>query len=231
MCIQVQAFKTAGYTATNRYTGGCMTTANIASANTYVDNLNTFATAANTLYDNQKNTLDGASGSKGAADALLLKYSNQVSDYTALNTDFSTYMNYINAFNNRGTDLKSCAFFRTDMLIFSNTICFKTVHEFGQQTIWLALLGPSLCLMAICMFAAIRCPLQKDEGKTGHMSPQAQQYYQPQNQQGELVPSQPQQFQNVDKNPYNNYYPPQNQQATGPNQLPPLDHKKHGLDI
>jgi len=241
MCISVTTFSDAGFTGTGRYTGSCLSSSNISQANTYITNLNTFATAANTLYDNQKTTLSSASGSKYEGDALLTKYSNQVADYTALSSNFSTYYAYINAFQNRSTDLSSCAFFRTDMLIFTNTICFSTVKKFGQQTIWLAMMGPTLCLMAMCMFASIRCPLQKEEDKVGAgtQSPQAQAYYQPQNQynyqqqnpQGYPVPSEQQQFQNVDKNPYNNYYPPQNQQMTAPGQLPPIDHKKHGLDI
>jgi len=95
------------------------------------------------------------------------------------------------------------------MLIFSNTICFKTVSAFADQTIWIALMGPSLCMMAICMFAAIRCPFEKDEKP----KPQTQPYYQPNAQQGT-------QFQNIDKqqNPY---------------QAPPEQNTKqgHGLDI
>jgi len=103
MCIQVQAFKNAGYTATNRYTGGCMSSSNIATANTYVDNLNTFATAANTLYTNQRTTLAASGGSKGAGEALLTKFNTRITDYTQLNSDYSTYVSYIDGFQTKGT--------------------------------------------------------------------------------------------------------------------------------
>jgi len=102
MCIQVQAFKTAGFTATARYTGGCISATNIATVNTNVDNLNTFATAATTLYTNQRSTLAAASGSKGAAEALLTKFHTQITDYTQLSTDYATYVAYIDAFQTKG---------------------------------------------------------------------------------------------------------------------------------
>ena len=61
---------------------------------------------------------------------MLTKFYNQISDYNTINTDFSTFYAYINDFQNKSTDLKSCSIFRTDMLIFSNTICFKTVRKY-----------------------------------------------------------------------------------------------------
>jgi len=95
------------------------------------------------------------------------------------------------------------------MLIFSNTICFKTIGAFADQVKWLCLMGPFLCLMAICMFAAIRCPFEKDEEDK-----KTQPYEQP----GGANT----QFQNVDKNAANNFNsPPNDQQQT----------KQHGLDI
>lgn len=94
------------------------------------------------------------------------------------------------------------------MLIFSNTICFKTISAFADQVKWLCLMGPFLCLMAICMFAAIRCPFEKDEEQK-KMIPYEQ-------------PGQAQtQFQNVDKNVANNMNTPNDQAQT----------KQHGLDI
>ena len=79
---------------------------------------------------------------------------------------------------------------------------------------WLCLMGPAICMMSICMFAAIRCPLQKSED-TNKTAPQGKP-----------------QMQNIDKagNPYNNYYTPQNQQNTG-KQYNTVDNTKHGLDI
>merc|ERR1712183_629314 len=102
----------------------------------------------------------------GEGAAMLTKFYNQISDYNTLATDFSTYYSYINAFDNTSTALASCAFFRDDMLIFSNTICFKTVSAFTDQTFWIVLMGPTMCLMSICMFAAIRCPFQKKRMQT-----------------------------------------------------------------
>jgi len=103
MCIVVQTFKAAGFTATNRYTGGCMSSANIATANTYVNNLYTFYQSANTLYTNERSTLSAASGSKYEGEAMLTKFYNQISDYNTLAADFSSYYNYINAFDNTST--------------------------------------------------------------------------------------------------------------------------------
>jgi len=92
------------------------------------------------------------------------------------------------------------------MLIFSNTICFSTISAFADQTVWLCLMGPFICLMSICMFAAIRCPFEKEEDK------KTQPY-----QQANANPT----FQNADKTP--NYQPnvPQDQQKTN----------QHALDI
>jgi len=214
MCMSVPVFGGLSYTGTNRYTGGCLSSSDLATANTHIANLYTFYTAANTLYTNQRSTLNTSSGSKHEGEAMLTKFYNQISDYNTIVTDFSTFYAYINAFQNKSTDIKSCSIFRTDMLIFSNTICFKTVQGFVDQTVWICLMGPAICLMSICMFAAIRCPLQKDEDKS-KTTPQIQGYGQQQAQ-----------FQNVDKqgNPYNNHYTPQNQQIAGIN-------TKHGLDI
>jgi len=212
MCMSVPLFGAASYTGTNRYTGGCLSSSDLTTANTYIANLYTFYTSANTLYTNQRSVLSttGASGAKYEGDALLTAFNaNSFTPYSALNTSFSTFIAYINAFENTSVGLKSCAFFRTDMLIFSNTICFKTVQSFVDQTMWLCMMGPFLCLMSICMFAAIRCPLQKakDVNKTApHGSPQ---------------------MQNIDKQG-NPYYVPGNQQNTGYNQV---DNTKHGLDI
>merc|ERR1712183_582537 len=116
---------------------------------------------------------------------------------------------------------------RTDMLIFSNTICFKTVQGFVDQTFFLCLMGPFLCLMSICMFAAIRCPLQKyeDLNKVAPVGMGQQQMkmnnntgnpyinnYAPQNQANTG-------YVQVDysktENSHNNYYAPQNQANTG----------------
>jgi len=227
MCIVVQTFKAAGFTATNRYTGGCMSSSNITAANTNVNNLYTFYQSANTLYTNQRTTLNSASGSKVEGEAMLTKFFNQIADYNTLATDFSTYYSFINAFSNTSTALKSCQFFRDDMLIFSNTICFKTVSAFADQTIWIVLMGPTMCLMSICMFAAIRCPFKKkeDDNKT-----QPQNNYVAPNNYGQGT-----QFQNVDKNVNNNYYQPQNQQQTGyPSQQygqVGYGQPAHGLDI
>merc|ERR1712224_998043 len=77
--------------------------------------------------------------------------------------DYKAYLSYINGFAAKANGVKTCSFFRDDMLIFSNTICFKTISAFADQVKWLCLMGPFLCLMAICMFAAIRCPFEKDE--------------------------------------------------------------------
>jgi len=71
MCMPVPAFKALSYTVTNRYTGGCMSSADIATANTYVNNLYTFYQSANTLYTNERNTLNAASGTKFESEALL----------------------------------------------------------------------------------------------------------------------------------------------------------------
>jgi len=101
------------------------------------------------------------------------------------------------------------------MLIFSNTVCFKTISAFAEQTIWLVMLGPSLFVMSMCMFATIRCPLHKDDSKTA-----PSQDYQPPGQHDGQV-----QFQNVDKQVA--YGQPQNQQNTG--YMP--NNQGHGLDI
>jgi len=225
MCMSVPVFGGLSYTGNNRYTGGCLSSSDLSTANTYIANLYTFYSSANTLYTNQQSTINSGSGSEG--ETMLTKFYNQISDYNTLASDFSTFLAYINAFETRSTALKSCSIFRTDMLIFSNTICFKTVQGFVDQTVWLCMMGPFLCLMSICMFAAIRCPLQKDEDQnqpqqTGFVNNNqtAQQYqYQPQ-QQG--YPAQGQQFQNVDYNPGAKY-------QTG-QQLPPMQNK-HGLDL
>jgi len=98
MCIQVQAFKLAGFTATVRYAGGCMSAANIVSANTKVDNLNTFATQATALYTAQRSALNTANGAKYEGEAMLTKFYNRIADYTQLTTDYSKYLAYINGF-------------------------------------------------------------------------------------------------------------------------------------
>merc|ERR1711988_427036 len=100
MCMPVPTFKAASFTVTNRYTGGCMSSANIATANTYVNNLYTFYQSANTLYTNERSTLNAASGSKYESEALLTKFYNNVSNYQTINTDFSTYYTYISTFVN-----------------------------------------------------------------------------------------------------------------------------------
>merc|ERR1712224_932542 len=97
-------------------------------------------------------------------------------------------------------------------LIFSNTICFNTIQAFVKQTIWLTMIGPSLCLMSICMFAAIRCPVEKeDDNQTQGNGPK---------------------FQNIDKDamaptkdPYNypNNYSNQHLDETGRKFLPPIN--------
>ena len=162
MCMSVPLFSGEAYTAVDRYTtNGCLSTAEMAAADVYIGNLNTFYTTANTLYTNQQTALDAADGSKLLGKSMLTSFFTKISNYQALQANFSTYYNYINAFQNNSTDLKTCTIFRTDMLVFSNTICFKTVQGFVDQTIWLCMMGPSICLMSICMFAAIRCPLQK----------------------------------------------------------------------
>jgi len=163
MCISIPDFNSLSYTATNRYNGGCLSSADLSTADTYITNLYTFYQSANTLYTAQQATLAASGGAKYEAEAMLSKFFNQLSDYNTLKSDFSTFYTYIKAFQNTSTDLKSCSIFRTDMLIFSNTICFKTVQGFVDQTLWLCLMGPAICLMSICMFAAIRCPLQKPE--------------------------------------------------------------------
>lgn len=213
MCMSVPVFGGLSYTGSNRYTGGCLSSSDLSTANTYIANLYTFYSSANTLYTNQRTTINASAGAQGEGVTLLQKFSTYLADYTAINNDFSTFYAYINAFQNTSTDLKSCSIFRTDMLIFSNTICFKTIQGFVDQTLFLCLMGPFLSLMSICMFAAIRCPLQKDED-TNKTAPVGM----------------GQQMQNIDKqgNPYNNYYTPQNQQNTGYVQV---DHTKHGLDI
>merc|ERR1711977_460335 len=130
-----------------------MSNQQISNANNWGTHLNSFANAATNLYTGQRSALNTANGSKFEGEAMLTKFYNQITDYNQLNTDYSSYAAYINGFQNKGTDLKSCQFLRNDMLIFSNTICFKTVSAFADQTLWICLMGPSLCLMAICMFA------------------------------------------------------------------------------
>ena len=76
------------------------------------------------------------------------------------------------------------------------------------------MMGPSICLMSICMFAAIRCPLQEVEEKNQSQQ-QSKQVYPEKT----LAKGQPQ-FQNVDDNKYVNG-----------KQLQPINHKRHGLDI
>jgi len=115
MCISVSTFRAAGYTASNRYSGGCISSSNIIVANGYVNNLYTFYTSANTLYTNMRSTLASASGSKYEGEALLTKFSTNLSNYQTINTDFATYYTYIAGFQNGSTDLKSCTIFRTDM--------------------------------------------------------------------------------------------------------------------
>jgi len=97
---------------------------------------------------------------------------------------------------------------RNNMLIFSNTICFKTVSAFADQTVWISIFGPALCMMSICMFAAIRCPFEKDEKPKAGTQP-----YTPPGQQNT-------QFQNVDKQITNKDVPENAEQTKG-----------HGLDI
>jgi len=173
-CIIIKDFEAYGYKPVNRYnySGLCMSILNVASTNTMVMNLGTFYYSAKALYTLQRNTLSQASGSKYEADAMLTKFSNKIADYNTLNTDFSTYYTFINSFQNTTTALKSCKFFRDDMLIFSNTVCFKTVSAFVDQTVWIACMGPFMCLMSICMFAAIRCPFRKSQ-------PKGEAYYEP----------------------------------------------------
>jgi len=103
MCIKVQAFKAAGFTATARYTGGCISGGNIVTVNTKVDNLNTFATAATTLYTGQRTALSTANGAKYESEALLTKFFSRIADYNVLKSDYSTYTNYINAFTKKAT--------------------------------------------------------------------------------------------------------------------------------
>jgi len=159
--------------------------------------------------------LNSSGGAKYEGEAVLTKFYNQMSDYSVLITDFASYYNYINGFQNHSTALKSCSWFRQDMLIFSNTVCFETVSKFADQTIWIAMMGPSMCLMSICMFAAIRCPLHKDK-EDNKTAPQSN--YQSPGQHNT-------QFQNVDKND-GNMYTPQYQQQTGV-----VNQPGHGLDI
>jgi len=226
-CMSVPLFSTATFTPTGRYTGGCLSSSDLTAADTYVANLNTFYTSANTLYTSEQTSLDGAGGSKAEGVLMLNKFSTFSTDHVALQGDFTTFYAYVNAFENKSSALKTCSIFRTDMMIFSNTVCFKSIQGFVDQTIWLCLMGPSLCLMAICMFAAIRCPLQKDEDKNQGQSQQGPVQGYPV--QGEPVLTDPQ-FKNVDNNAGNKYNQQGNQYNTG-TQLQPIDHKKHGLDI
>jgi len=216
-CMSVPLFSTATFTPTGRYTGGCLSSSDLTAADTYVANLNTFYTSANTLYTTEQGSLDASGGPKFEGDAMLTKFSDSIPDDAVLQADFPDFYAYIDAFENKSTALKVCSIFRTDMLIFSNTVCFKSIQGFVDQTIWLCLMGPSLCLMSICMFAAIRCPLQEVEDKN-----QSQQQSQTVHPTENLATGQPQ-FQNVDNNANKNY-------MTG-QQLQPINHKKHGLDI
>lgn len=61
MCIAVQTFKQAGFSASNRYTSGVCSGATVTEVNTMLTNLNNFFNSANTLYDN----MIGNSGSNG----------------------------------------------------------------------------------------------------------------------------------------------------------------------
>ena len=54
MCMSVPTFGGLSYTGTNRYTGGCLSSSDLSTANTYIANLYTFYTSANTLYTNQR---------------------------------------------------------------------------------------------------------------------------------------------------------------------------------
>ena len=73
--------------------------------------------------------LDGAGGSKAEGDLMLNKFSTFSTDHVALQGDFTTFYAYVNAFENKSSALKTCSIFRTDMMIFSNTVCFKSIRK------------------------------------------------------------------------------------------------------
>ena len=73
--------------------------------------------------------LDAVGGPKNEGDAMLTKFSDQLTDHNVLTADFTTFYTYINAFEARSSALKTCSIFRTDMMIFSNTLCFKSIRK------------------------------------------------------------------------------------------------------
>jgi len=60
-CISVHDFEDVPFTAANRYTSGVCGTETVANVQTYLDNLNTFHTSTQTLYDE----MIGTSGTQG----------------------------------------------------------------------------------------------------------------------------------------------------------------------
>jgi hypothetical protein len=165
-CIMVQTFSNAGYSATTRYTGSCVTS--ISQSHTLFSNLASFATSANMLYTDMvtgTNGLDDTSGPGTEGTTLFTKLNNSATNWSALQSLMANQWAFVNALDVKSTTVKNCTILQQDMVIFSDSVCWSFGKWFVWQSIFFSAIGPIILMMSILMCGSMRCPLDTNVEK------------------------------------------------------------------